>query len=157
MADMTTVDELLAATEADPKSAPIDALSDRYQRLIDARAAMDKAKAEEKEANGELQEYLAEHGASIGLIDGMPVCEMSTGPRRSAPPLKAFDDIAGDMAARNAEIVVELLQKLEVTVKIPLGALVKVLRGAAREVLDSHITTRDVTTLETKKFLPKQK
>lgn len=156
-ADMSTVDELVAATEANPESTPIDVLSDWYQKLIDSRAVLETAKAEEKEAKEHIQELLAEHGAKLGLLNGVPVVEMKTGPRRSAPSLKVFDAMTQDIAAAIADMIAELLAKLKIQIVLPVGPLTKALRTATRKVLDDYTSTSEVTTLETKKFLPDNK
>lgn len=154
MTDKTTVDELAAALDTSgPEATPIDVLSDWYEKLVEARSAKERAAADEKEANAVIRAHLAEHGASIGLINGQPMIEMKTGPRRSAPPLGKFDEIAGSLAVRVAGIFGDLLTKLGIPAEGTMDKMVNALRGPIREVLDSYVSVGEVTTLETKKFL----
>jgi hypothetical protein len=154
--DMTTVDELAAAVEtAGPDALPIDVLSDWYEKLIEARAAKESAAAEEKEANSYIRGYLSEHGASIGLIDGQPVIEMSTKSRRSAPALAEFDTITVHLADAVAGLFEGLLVKLGVPALGSTSKISTAMRKPIRAVLDSFVKSGEVTTLETKKFLPK--
>lgn len=154
--DMTTVDELAAAVEtAGPDALPIDVLSDWYEKLIEARAATEQAKADEKEANAVIKAHLAERGVKIGLINGVPVVEMKTGPRRSAPSLEKFDAMTVELADTVAGLFESLLIKLGVPALGTTSKISAAMRKPIRAVLDSFIGHGEVTTLETKKFLPK--
>lgn len=141
-----------AATTTDPKSAPIDELADRYQKLLDARAAQAQGKADEDEAKAEISELLATHGATIGLINGKPVLELRSATKSNPPALGKLDLVAHDMAIR----VVSMFGALLGIPEDRTGPVEDAVEKVARKVLADYTTISRFTMFETKKFLPKQ-
>jgi hypothetical protein len=151
-------EEVAVAQDIDPNSVPIDTMADRVRALIKARQDKKAADAAEKDAKADLLEAMGDK--TLGLVDGLPVLEITEGKRDNPPAYSTHSMVAADAAGRTTALLGMLMTDVLAITDADTFAkhretLARAINKAVADVLEDHSSHTKFPVFGTDRFIRK--
>jgi len=135
-------------------TADLTVVGDWVTKLVAARAKQKEGKAEEAEAKEIIAEHLGDK--KIGVVDGAPVLSVTVKDMSWPPALSKLDLVAEEIGSKVADAMWNLLKGLGVETTLTAKVVAPTMRTLARQVLADHTLTKEVTSINTDRFVDKK-